>query len=123
MGGGRIANPGSTQWSNVARPDGFARKLAKVNTARDGRVVPIIKLAKTADCFISRPSRKISGYHREFLAIDAFKDCQGPLDPKSMLIHLLEHSMDAVKNPITDSTGQSRYVDDKLSPNPPKEGV
>ena len=23
--------------------------------------------------------------------------------------------MDAVKNPITDSTGQSRYVDDKLS--------
>ena len=111
---GRIANPGSNQWSNVARPDGFARKLAKVNTARDGRVVPIIKLAKTADCFISRPSRKISGYHMESLAIDAFKDCQGPLDPKSMLIHLLEHSMDAVKNPITDSTGQSRYVDDKL---------
>ena len=114
-GGVRIADPGSNQWSNVARPDDFARKLAKVNTARDGRVVPIIKLAKAmADCFISRPSRKISGYHMESLAIDAFKDYQGPLDPKSMLIHVLEHSMDAVKNPITDSTGQSRYVDDKL---------
>ena len=113
--GVRIANPGSNQWSTVARPDDFARKLAKVNTARDGRVVPVIKLAKAmADCFISRPSRKISGYHMESLAIDAFKDYQGPLDPKSMLIHLLEHSMDAVKNPITDSTGQSRYVDDKL---------
>ena len=114
-GGVRIANPGSNQWSNVARPDDFARKLAKVNTASDGRVVPTIKLAKAmADCFISRPSRKISGYHMESLAIDAFKDYQGPLDPKSMLIHLFGHSMDAVKSPITDSTGQSRYVDDKL---------
>ena len=45
-GGVRIADPGSNQWSNVARPDDFARKLAKVNTARDGRVVSIIKLAK-----------------------------------------------------------------------------
>ena len=114
-GGVRIADPGSNQWSSVARPDDFARKLAKVNTARDGSVVPVIKLAKAmADCFISRPSRKLSGYHMESLAIDAFKDYQGSLDPKSMLIHLLEHSMDAVKSPITDSTGQSRYVDDKL---------
>ena len=39
-GGVRIADPGSNQWSNVARPDDFAEKLAKVNTARDGRVVP-----------------------------------------------------------------------------------
>ena len=116
-GGVRIANPGSNQWSNVARPDDFARMLAKVNTARDGRVVPTIKLAKAlADCFISRPSRKISGYHMESLAIDAFKDYQGPLDPKSMLIHLLGHSMYAVKTPITDSTGQSTYVDENLGP-------
>ena len=114
-GGVRIANPGSNQWSTVARPDDFARKLAEVNTARDGRVVPVIKLAKSmADCFISRPSRKISGYHMESLAIDAFKDYQGPLDPKNMLIHLLEHSMDAVKKPIVDSTGQSRHVDEYL---------
>ncbi len=116
-GGVRIANPGSNQWSNVARPDDFARNLAKVNTARDGRVVPVIKLAKAmADCFISRPSRKISGYHMESLAIDAFKGYQGPLDPKNMLIHLLGHSMDAVKSPIKDSTGQSRYVDEYLGP-------
>ena len=114
-GGVRIAEPGSTQWSNVARPDDFAKRLAKVNTARDGRVVPIIKLAKAmADCFITQPSSKISGYHMESLAIDAFKDYQGPLDPKNMLIHLLGHAMDAVKSPNTDSTGQSRYVDDKL---------
>ena len=114
-GGVRIAEPGSTKWSNVARPDDFAKKLAKVNTARDGKVVPVVRLAKAmAECFITRPSRKISGYHMESLAIDAFKDHQGPLDAKNMLIHLLGHAMDAVKSPITDSTGQSRYVDDKL---------
>ena len=114
-GGVRIADPGSTQWSNVARPDDFAEKLAKVNAARNGRVVPIIKLAKAmADCFITRPGRKMSGYHMESLAIDAFKDYQGPLDPKTMLVHLLGHSIESVKNPIVDSTGQSRHVDEYL---------
>ena len=115
--GVRIAEPGSTKWSNVARPDDFATRLAKVNTAREGRVVPVIKLAKTmAGCFITRPSRKISGYHMESLAIDAFKDYQGALDPKSMVIHFLGHSIEAVKRPITDSTGQSSYVDEHLGP-------
>ena len=113
--GVRIAKPGSRKWGNIARPDDFARKLAKVNHARKGSVVPVIKLAKAmADCFITRQDRKISGYHVESLAIDAFKDYQGPLDPKAMLVHLLGHSMEAVKRPITDSTGQSRYVDDYL---------
>ena len=121
-GGVRIAEPRSTKWSNVARPDDFATRLAKINTARDGRVVPVIKLAKAmADCFITRPSKKMSGYHMESLAIDAFKDYLGALDPKSMLVHLLGQSMDAVMSPITDSTGQSRFVDEYLSPNPPKD--
>ena len=116
-GGVRIAEPGSTKWSNVARPDDFANELAKVNTVWDGRVVPVIKLAKAmADCFITRPKRKISGYHMESLAIDAFKDYQGPLELNTMLVHLLGHSMNAVKSPITDSTGQSRYVDEYLGP-------
>ena len=109
-GGVRIANPGSNQWSNVARPDDFAKKLAKVNTVRDGRVAPIGKLAKAmADCFITRPKRKFSGYHMESLAIDEFKDYQGPLELKTMLVHLLGHSMDAAKSPITNSTGQTKY--------------
>ena len=30
----------------------------------------------------------------ESLTIDAFKDYQGPLDPKTMLVHLLGHSME-----------------------------
>ncbi len=116
-GGVRIAEPGSAKWSNVAQPENFARKLAQVNTARNGRVVPVIKLAKAmADCYISRPSRRFNGYHIESLAIDAFGNYQGPQDPKSMLNHLLGHSMTAVKSPIADTTGQSGYVDEYLGP-------
>ena len=66
-----IAEPGNTKWSDVIQPDKFATRLAKVNEARNGRVVPTIKLAKSiVDCFITRPSRKISGYHMEALAIE-----------------------------------------------------
>ncbi len=114
-GGIRIADPGSTRWSNVTHPQRFAEKLSEVNHARNGRVVPVIKLAKSlADCFITRQDWKISGYHIESLAIDAFRDYRGPQDPKAMLVHLLSHSMTAVTRPITDSTGQSRYVDEYL---------
>ena len=116
-GGVRIAEPGSTTWSRVAHPERFAEKLREVNQARDGRAVPTIKLAKAiADCFIRRPSRKITGYHMESLAIEAFGDYEGPLDPKAMLIHLLGHSIEAVMSPITDSTGQSIHVDEYLGP-------
>ena len=111
-GGVRIAQFGTSKWSRIARPAEFAEKLAKVNTARGGRVVPIIKLAKAmADCFITKKDRKLSGYHLESLAVDAFADYQGPLDPKAMLNHLFGHSAKAAMSPIVDSTGQSRYVD------------
>ena len=114
-GGVRIAEPGCTQWSNVVHPENFARRLAEVNDANNGRVVQVVKLAKVmADCNITRPSRKFSGYHLESLAIDAFRNYQGAQDPKSMLNHLLTHSMMAVMRPIIDPTGQSRYVDEYL---------
>ena len=46
----------------MIQSDKFATRLAKVNEARNGRVLPAIKLAKSiVDCFITRPSRKISG--------------------------------------------------------------
>ena len=111
----RIAEPGSTTWSNVVQPEKFAGKLSEVNNARGGRVVPTIKLAKgIADCYIRRPSRKIKGYHMESLAIEAFRDYNGPLDPKAMLIDFFGNSIRAVMDPIVDSTGQSRYVDEYL---------
>lgn len=114
-GGVRIAEPGSTRWSNVVRPDLFATKLAQVNQANNGRVILAIKLAKAiADCFVRDSSRKIKGYHLESLAIDAFKNYRGGEDPKAMLLHLFTHSMTAALQPINDPTGQSRHVDDYL---------
>ena len=116
-GGVRIANPGNTGWSNVAQPENFARRLVEVNNAKGARVVPTIKLAKAiADCYISRPSRKITGYHMEALAIEAFVHYSGDLDAKSMLIHLFGNSIAAVMTPILDSTGQSQNVDEGLGP-------
>ena len=113
--GFRIAEPGSTQWSNVVHPERFAERLIKVNNAMGGRVVPVIKLAKAmADCFIKDSSRKISGYHMESLAIDAFTGYEGELDSRSMLVHFLDHSMKAAMSPIKDPTGQTRYVDGYL---------
>lgn len=116
-GGVRIADPGSTGWSNVVRPDIFAGELSAINQANHGRVTPTIKLAKAiADCHIGNKDRKISGYHMESLTIDAFRNYQGALDPKAMLDCLLTHSMTAVMRPIVDSTGQSRHVDEYLGP-------
>lgn len=113
--GVRIAEPGSTRWSNIVQPDRFARELTRVNTARHGRVVPTIKLAKAiADCFVRKQSRKITGYHMEALAIEAFESYGGPLDPKSMLFHLFGNSIEGVMRPIADPTGQSRCVDEYL---------
>ena len=113
--GFRIAAPGSNKWSNVLHPGSFVERLIKVNNARGGRVVPVIKLAKAmADCFITQKERKISGYHMESLAIAAFTGYQGPLDPKAMLNRLFSHSTKAVMSPIKDSTGQFRYVDEYL---------
>ena len=113
--GFRIAHPGSTKWSNVVHPDRFAERLIKVNNARGGRVVPTIKLIKAmADCFIKDSSRKISGYHMESLAIDAFTGYEGDLDSRSMLVHFLGHSDESGNDSNQRSTGQTKYVDEYL---------
>ena len=115
--GFRIAQPGSNKWSNPVHPERFAERLIEVNEAKNGRVVPVIKLAKAmADCFITQKYRKISGYHMESLAIDAFGNYQGPLDPKAMLNRLFSYSTKAVMCPMKETTGQSRYVDEYLGP-------
>lgn len=116
-GGIRIAEPGSSKWSKIIKPEIFANNLTKVNNASGGRVVPVIKLAKAlADCYIKHQDKKISGYHMEALAVDAFSGYQGKLKMKDMLVHFLTHSVDAVITPINDLTGQTKYVDGYLGP-------
>ena len=115
--GVRIAEHGSSKWRNIVIPKNFTEKLTKINNANGGRVVPVIKLAKAmADCFITRQSNKISGYHMESLAVDAFTNYEGLADTKSMFTHFLGYSMCAVLSPTPDSTGQTPHVDGYLGP-------
>ena len=111
----RIANPSRNEWSGVLHPERFAEKLTHVNQANGERVIPAIKLTKVlANRVIRSDNDKISGYHIESLAIEAFKNYQGATDRKSMVSHFLQFSSSAVKQPIRDSTGQSRFVDDYM---------
>ena len=113
--GYRIANPARNEWSGVIHPDRFARKLTQVNQAGNGQVIPAVKLTKAlAHHFIRSDADKISGYHIESLAIEAFRNYQGPTDLKSMVHHLTDYSSTAVQQPIRDPSGQSRYVDDYM---------
>ena len=114
-GGIRIADPSRNRWSNVIYLDRFRAKLTKVNQAKGGRVIPVIKLAKgLASQVIENDDEKIQGYHMEAIAIEAFRKYRGPTDLRSMLIRFCESASEIVLEPIRDSTGQSRNVDDYL---------
>ena len=113
--GVRIADPTRNRWSNVIYPDRFAAKLTKVNQANQGRVIPIIKLAKgLAPQVIRNDGEKIQGYHMESIAIQAFRNYQGQNDLRSMLIHFCESATEIVLEPIKDSTGQSINADEYM---------
>ncbi|MBD2770978.1 CBASS oligonucleotide cyclase [Iningainema tapete] len=114
VSGLRISNPEEGKWSNVVRPDSFARKLTAVNKEFSGKVVPTIKLFKAVVKDILPKDLKISGYHAESLAIEAFKGYQGSRTYKDMLTHLCREATNLVKSPIKDKTGQSLHVDDSL---------
>jgi hypothetical protein len=109
------------QWSNVVRPKAFAIKLTAVNQDCSGKVVPVIKLFKAAVKEVFPTDLKLSGYHAESLAIEAFKKYEGHRTYKDMLNHLCRTASDRVKVPIKDRTGQSRHVDDYLGPENSKE--
>jgi hypothetical protein len=113
--GYRIANPTRNEWSGVIHPEKFAQKLTQVNQANRDQVIPAIKLTKALAHRLIRSDRdKITGYHIESLAVEAFKNYRGPTDLKSMVSHLTDYSSTAVQQSIRDSTGQSRHVDDYM---------
>ncbi|MDJ0619765.1 MAG: CBASS oligonucleotide cyclase [Calothrix sp. MO_192.B10] len=112
--GVKISNPEEGKWSNVVRPDSFARKLTTVNKQFSGKLVPTIKLFKPVVKDILPKDLKISGYHAESLAIEAFKGYQGSRTYKEMLTHLCREATNLVKSPIKDKTGQSLHVDNYL---------
>jgi hypothetical protein len=111
----RIASAEGTEWSNVVKPDKFAQKITSVNQESGGRVVPVVKLYKVINSQLPEEA-KLSGYHIESLAVNAFEDYEGSRSYKDMLQHLAEYASNAVLHPIEENTGQSIHVDDKLGP-------
>ncbi len=109
----RISNEDGTKWSSVIRPERFASKLTEVNQSNAGKVVPVIKIFKSINADLPKENR-LSGYHIESLAIEAFERYDGALSHKDMLIHLVLDSSQGVLHPIKDNTGQSIHVDDYL---------
>jgi hypothetical protein len=111
--GFRIANPDTGSWSTVVAPHRFARKLTTINQQLGGKVVPVIKLAKAINSSLPKPLR-LSGYHIESLAIEAFANYSGQRTYREMTRHYWQFARTQVLRPIVDSTGQSRHVDDYL---------
>lgn len=110
--GFRIASSrGLEKWSHVVRPASFARKLTEVNQANAGKIVPIVKLFKG---LVNENRIDLSGYHAESIAIKVFENYQGNTSYKEMLSHMCRISINIVRTPILDHTGQSLHVDDYL---------
>lgn len=102
-------------WSSIIRPEKFAKRLTEVNQTCNGKVVPVIKLAKNI-IYDLPEDQQLKGYHIESLAVEIFKDYSPdkPRVPRKMLKYFFEMAKDLVKSPIRDSTGQSLHVDDYL---------
>lgn len=110
--GFEIADASGTTWTSI-RPRAFAEKLSSVNALQNGLVVRAIKLAKSLIAGYAE-NRRLTGYHIESLAIEAFEGYTGPKTLREVVKHFFRSAGDRVLRPIVDSTGQSIHVDDHL---------
>lgn len=110
----RIADAGGEEWSQID-PAGFMEKLTEVNKGQARKVVPAVKLAKGIIASLPEQQR-ITGYHAESLAIEAFDGYESGYRLSDMLKHYFRESEDRVLRPITDTSGQSVHVDEYLGP-------
>jgi hypothetical protein len=110
--GFRIAAPDGRSWSRI-NPRAFAEKLTQANKAQDGKLIPTIKITKAIIATLPK-QQQLTGYHVESLAIEAFKNYDGPRTYKAMVAHFFDRTAELVKAPIVDRSGQSVYVDEYL---------
>lgn len=110
----KICSYDGKKWSKI-RPNKFAELLTKMNQKNGGKVIPTVKLVKAIISTLPEKQR-LSGYHIESLAVEIFKSYSGPLSPKSMVTKFFDRAPSFIKSTITDSTGQSVYVDEYLGP-------
>ena len=109
----RIPASDGSGWSRVVRPESFAKKLTDVNQSCGGKVVPVIKLFKAIQVSVPENAR-LSGYHVESIAIEAFDGYRGDSSYKSMFHYMCRVAIERLEAPMKDQTGQSRHVDDYL---------
>jgi hypothetical protein len=102
------------EWTKID-PQKFQAELTEKNQACANKLVPVIKLAKVINSNLPE-SQRLSGYHIEALAVGAFENYKGKKDIPNMLVHLFKNSVELVKKPIVDKTGQSNAVDEYLGP-------
>lgn len=100
-------------WSHVINPDKFAKVLRYTNIKMSGKLIPVIKIAKSIISSFPE-SRRIAGYHAEALAIETFTNYLGPKTSKAMLKHFFTEGSKCILSPIKDKTGQSVNVDNYL---------
>ena len=113
---GLIRVPSSRRdgWSSI-NPVTFQEALTRRNKECDGKLVPMIKLAKAINGQLP-DAQRLSGYHLESLAIAAFRGYDGEKTTAAMLPAFFERARALVLSPIVDSTGQSVHVDEYLGP-------
>jgi hypothetical protein len=99
-------------WSHIS-PQKFQAALTKRNDECGGKLVPTVKLAKAVIATLPE-SQRLTGYHVESLAIEAFRDYSGPKTTVAMLPVFFDKARELVKSPIRDRTGQSVHVDEYL---------
>ena len=109
-----IPSESGDEWSKI-RPETFFNKLSEVNEHNGKKVVPAIKIIKGINNTFP-DGEKLSGYHIESLAIQAFRDYDGPQNTKAMIERFFDVAKAEVLSPIKDSTGQSVHVDEYAGP-------
>lgn len=97
-------------WSKI-NPQAFFKKLSEINDRNGGKVVPTIKIVKGINDNFPEDQR-MTGYHIESLAIEAFKNYEGHQNTKAMVEHLVGFASERVLAPVRDKTGQSLHVDE-----------
>ena len=111
--GYKIQSPtSSNEWSRI-NPRSFVLSLRAVNRNMSGKLIPVIKLAKSIISALPE-KRQISGYHAEAIAIECFHNYDGPKTTKAMLSHFFDKGSAIARTPLKDKTGQSTHVDDSL---------
>jgi Second Messenger Oligonucleotide or Dinucleotide Synthetase domain len=108
-----VSSPSGADWARID-PKRFSERLSQLNRDQAGAAVPAIKVAKAILAAQLPEEGRPTGYHVEALAIAAFEGYDGPRTPKAMAQRFFERAAEDVLRPISDVTGQSRYVDADL---------